>query len=218
MPQSVQDMGHSVRKGDVVMLSYAFPADTSTTTCKPTFDDPNKASDVGYIEKVLNLLCPDGVFEIRSLNTPRATISGYFDNTKKAAAIAAELSGGVPGIYVTLNPVNPSLLPRSANRLTPYAKNTTADRHIIRRRCLPLDFDPARPAGISSTDEEHRLAIERAIEACDWLTSLGFPPGILADSGNGAHLLYLIDSANDKAATELIEATIKVIGDKFSDG
>src|SRR5437870_5788651 len=113
MPQSVHDMGHSVRKGDVAMISYAFPADTSTAICKPTFHDPNTASDVGYIEKVLNLLCPDGVFEIRSLNTPKATISGYFDNTKKAAAIVAELSGGVPAIYVTLNPANPSLLARS---------------------------------------------------------------------------------------------------------
>src|SRR5262245_5297833 len=207
MPQSVQDMGHSVRKGDVLMLSYAFPADTSTAICKPTFDDPNTASDVGYIEKFLNLLCPDGVFEIRSPNTSKGTISGYFDNPKKAAAIVAKLSGEVPAIYVTLNPVTPSLLARSANRLIHYAKNTTADTDIIRRRWLPLDFDAARPAGISSTDDEHRLAIERAIEARDWLTSLGFPPGILADSGNGAHLLYSIDSANDKAATDLIEAT-----------
>jgi hypothetical protein len=176
-----------------------------------------KNPDVTYIERVLNLLCPNSVFEIRSLNTRKGTLSGYFNDVAKAAAIAARLSGEVPAIYVTLNSIDPSLLARSANRLTPFAKNTTADKDIIKRRWLPLDFDAIRPAGISSTDNEHRLAIDRAIEAGEWLTSLGFPPGILGDSGNGAHVLYPIDSANDKAATDLIEVTIKVIAQKFSD-
>jgi hypothetical protein len=174
-------------------------------------------SSSNIIHDALRILCPDGVFEIRCPATSKATISGYFDNHKKAAVEAVTLSGHVPAIYVTLNSVDPVLLARSANRLTSYAKNTTTDKDIIRRRWLPFDFDPTRPAGISATDTEHQLAIDRAIQARDWLTSIGFPAGILADSGNGAHLLYRVDAPNNRDATDLIEGAIKVISEKFSD-
>lgn len=157
------------------------------------------------ILNALRLLCPDGVFEIRCLNTSKGTISGFFDDHEKAAIAVAGLNGHVPAIYVTLNPVNSSLLARSANRLTPYAKCATSEKDIIRRRWLPLDFDAVRPAGISSTDIEHQLAIDRAIEAHAWLTSIGFPAGILASSGNGAHLIHKIAAPNDKDAGDLIQ-------------
>jgi hypothetical protein len=176
-----------------------------------------KFVDVKNIQKVLKILVPDGVFEIRCPNTIKGTIAGYFDNHKKAAIAAAELSEKVPAIYVTLNPVDPALLARSANRLTPYAKCTTTDKDIVQRRWLPLDFDAVRPAGISATDSEHQLAIDRATKARDWLTDLGFPRGILADSGNGSHLLYSVDAPNDKDAGDLIQDTIKAIAEKFSD-
>src|SRR4030095_6503734 len=143
---------------------------------------PARSSEpTNIILKALRVLCPDGVFEIRCPETPKAVISGYFDNHKKAAVEAVKLSGHVPAVYVTLNPVDPALLARSSNQLKAYAKYTTGDKDIIRRRWLPVDFDPTRPAVISSTDTEHQLAIDRAIQARDWLTSIGFPAGILAD-------------------------------------
>jgi hypothetical protein len=123
----------------------------------------------------------------------------------------------VPAVYLTLNPVNPALLARSANRIKPYVRDTTTDRDIIRRNCLPIDFDPVRPAGISSTEQEHGAAIERAKECRIWLRGIGFPDGILADSGNGAHILVPIDCPNDDDATALIDACLKTIGARFSD-
>ncbi len=94
--------------------------------------------------------------ELRVLNTHRGTISGYFDDFAKLAAVAADRGEKAPGVYVTTNPVNPALLARSANQLPEYAKHTSSDTDVLRRRWLPIDFDAVGPTGISSTDEEHR--------------------------------------------------------------
>lgn len=170
------------------------------------------------IREALSLLLEPGqVVELRSLNTVKGTISGYFDDFDKLAKVAAKISGQAPAVYITLNPVNPALLARSVNRLTPFAKQTTSDVDIIKRRWLPIDFDPVRPAGISSTDKEHEAAIQRAQDAREWLFGMGFPSGILADSGNGGHLLHRIDAGNDDAARTLIEGTLRALNERFSD-
>jgi hypothetical protein len=170
------------------------------------------------IEQALSLLLEPGqVAELRCLNTVKGTISGYFDDFDKLAKVIAKLNGQVPAVYITLNPVNPTLLARSVNRLTPFAKQTTSDTDIVKRRWLPIDFDPVRPAGISSTDEEHEAAIQRARGARAWLSGVGFPSGILADSGNGGHLLHRVDASNDDAARMVIEGTLRALHEKFSD-
>jgi hypothetical protein len=181
-----------------------------------TFIDDEKQANAEYIEKVLRLLC-SGVFEIRCPNTTKGTISGYFDDLHRAGIIAAEISGQVPAVYTTLNPVDPRLLSRSVNRVKCYVKDTTSDKDIVGRCWLPIDFDPIRPAGISSSDQEHAAAIERATECRTWLRHIGFPDGILADSGNGAHILLPIDCPNDKDAAGLIDDCVKAINARFSD-
>ncbi len=133
------------------------------------------------------------------------------------AKAAMALSGKAEGVYFTLNPVNPALLARADNRVKPYAKHTTNDADILRRRWLPLDFDPKRPAGVSSTDQEHRLALERAIECREWLSCMGWPEPIMADSGNGAHLLYGTDLPNDAASGNLIKRVLEAVALRFSD-
>jgi hypothetical protein len=108
--------------------------------------------------KALNLLYrEDDVVEVRIPKTRRGTVSGYFNDMKKLIAAAAEYSGEVTGIYMTLNPVNPQLLARAQNRLERYAKWTTADTDIVHRRWFAIDVDPLRPTGISSTNAKDRL-------------------------------------------------------------
>jgi P4 family phage/plasmid primase-like protien len=154
----------------------------------------NHNSTISEIKQALNLLFqPGDVIELRCLKTRKGTISGYFNDFEQLARVAASLSGNVEAVYVTLNPVNPDLLARSCNQVKPYARETTSDSDITARRWLPLDFDPVRPAGISSTDAEHELALERARQVRDWLRSQGWPEPIFADSGNGAHLLYRVN-------------------------
>jgi hypothetical protein len=98
---------------------------------------------------------PGQVVEVRILNTAKQTVSGYFDDMAKAARAALLWSGKAPAVYFTLNKIKPDLLARANNRLVERAKNTTADADVVRRRWLFIDFDPKRPAGISSTEAEH---------------------------------------------------------------
>jgi hypothetical protein len=118
---------------------------------------------------------------------------------------ALGIEGEATGVYVTVNPCNPALFARSMNRLTDYSKNTTTDSDIIKRNWLPVDLDPVRPTGISSTDLEHHTALARAETIRKYLSKEGWPEPIEADSGNGSYLLYRIELPNDNASRELIK-------------
>lgn len=174
------------------------------------------------IEAALAVLFPGtGVVELRALSDYQ-THSGYFDDLAKLAEKAGHISNlsDVHGVYVTLNEVNPALLSRRANRVKMKLGRkdaTTADSDIIRRRWLPIDLDPIRPSGVSSTDEEHDAAIAKAKQIAGFLLTLGFPRPVLADSGNGAHLLYAIDLPNDDESTVLIKDCLVTLDALFSD-
>ncbi|QYZ78646.1 hypothetical protein E2N92_04010 [Methanofollis formosanus] len=162
-----------------------------------------------------------GVVEVRAL-ADRFTHSGYFDDFAKLANAAEALDADpeVKGTYVTLNVVDPALLARRANRVKmrlTRSDPTTADADILRRRWLPIDLDPVRPSGVSSTDEEHAAALQRAETIARWLAEQGFSDPIMADSGNGAHLLYRIDLANDEAAAALVKRVLVTLDALFSD-
>lgn len=146
------------------------------------------------------MLEPGKVTEIRALDASMqphgrpATISGYFDDPEKLADAVTQKIRRAKGIYVVVNEVNPALLSRAANRLrTIYKEPTTSDADILSRRWLMIDIDPVRPSEISSTDVEHEIALAKAKAICSELSSAGWPEPILADSGNGGHLLYRID-------------------------
>jgi len=177
--------------------------------------------DHAEICRTLKVLFPPGdVAELRILNAgTNGTVSGYYNDLDKLAADAAEWSGTGMGIYATLNPVDRALLARSLNRLRPRAKDTTADTNILRRYWLLLDFDPRRPSGISSTEDEHAAALAIARRCYDFLIALGFPPDslILADSGNGAHILIRVDLPNDDAATRLVKRCLEAVALRFDD-
>ena len=148
---------------------------------------------------------PGDVFEIRALNALSAesmrphTAAGYFeyDQIGKAAEEIGKLRH-YTGVYVIINPVIPDLLARACNRLT-RLDTTTSDADIVCRRWFLIDCDAVRKSGISSTDEEHQLALDKAKEIRSFLAEDGWPEPIMLDSGNGAQMLYRIDlPANDE--------------------
>ncbi len=171
--------------------------------------DSGDTSPVNSIASVLHVLAgPGQVIEIRAL-AETCTHSGYFTDIAALARIveALDTDSSVHGIYGTLNEVNPALLARRANRMKMHlsrSDSTTGDADIIRRRWLPIDIDPVRPGGVSSTDIEHDHALGKAGEIAEWLTSLGFPEPVRGDSGNGAHLLYRTDLPNDEPSKNLV--------------
>jgi hypothetical protein len=171
------------------------------------------------IQESLSVLCDAGqVVEVRipEAPRPRCTTSGYFNGFDQLARQVVRYDGKVAGIYFTLNEVNPALLARANNRLVEYARQTTSDADIIRRRWLPLDFDPKRPAGISSTDAEHEAALECARRVRGFLSSEGWPEPVEGDSGNGAHLLYSINLPNDPDSAELVKSCLQALDWLFS--
>jgi Domain of unknown function (DUF927) len=144
-------------------------------------------------------------------------MSGYFDDFDLLAKTAAALTGKAAGVYVTLNPVRKELLARAENRAVEYAKHTTTDDDILCRRWLPIDFDPKRPAGISSTETEHSAALNRAMECRELMAEEGWPRPVVADSGNGAHLLYRIELPNDVQCCELVKRCLEALALQFGD-
>jgi hypothetical protein len=158
--------------------------------------------DPDEVRHALDLLADPGqVVELRMLEVQSqgrrfpATVSGYFDDLEHLVKAAAEYWSYAKGVYVTINPVHPALLARASNRLRTVGKTDalTGDADIIKRRWLPIDLDPVRPSGISSTNQEHKLAVERAFQIREELREEGWPHPVVGDSGNGAHLLYRVE-------------------------
>lgn len=178
--------------------------------------------NTALLESLSILFEPGDVVELRALGKRKNEVqSGYFKDFAKLTEVAQMLdkTNEQKGIYVVLNQINPALYARSPDKLSPARAQptTTSDQDIIRRRWLPVDFDAIRPADISSTDEEHDAAIERAKAARETLAEMGWPDPVMADSGNGAHLLYKIDLPNDEDSRNLVDTVLKSFDALFSD-
>lgn len=169
---------------------------------------------VKIIESLNKLRKKDEVIEVRAFVENGKKLSGYFDNVHDLAKNVSDIRGNA-SVYVTLNPVNAALKARSYNRLS-QAKQTTSDHDIVERTYLFIDVDPVRPSGISSSDEEHEGAIKTAKAIRKFLLDHGWPKPVLADSGNGAHLLYAINLPNDTDSTELVKNVLTALDFKFS--
>jgi hypothetical protein len=150
---------------------------------------------------------------------PAFTVSGYFDynHLDELAKAAIEGTTKAEGCYFTINPVNPDLLARAANRVIKKPKHTTTDDDVVRRVGMVFDTDPKRAAGVSATNDEKALARERIDHLVDHLTQRGWPAPILIDSGNGYHARYKIDLANNEGSLALVTAVLKTASAKFSD-
>jgi putative DNA primase/helicase len=170
----------------------------------------DRPEDVG---RFLELIWLRG--EVRELRVPRhnrygQTASGYFSDPTGAAAAAAGFDGRA-NIYVTINPVDPAILARAAERIELRATQTTADSDIVARRWLLIDIDPVRPGGISSTDAELAAARSVTEAVTSFLEAENWPEPVIAMSGNGYHALYRIDLPNDAGATALVTSALRAL-------
>jgi hypothetical protein len=180
---------------------------------KTTFASPGR----GLLRTLKVLFEPGMVVELRAFKG-RETVSGYYDDHPALAREACNLDERAYAVYVTLNKVDPSLLARASNRTRKvYREPTTSDSDIVRRRWLPLDFDPVRPSGVSATDAEKRAAKERALQVRAFLGERSWAEPVMADSGNGYHLLYRVDLPNDRQSLELVKGILQSLAFKFDD-
>ena len=167
----------------------------------------------GILKDLLLLHDPEDIVEIRSID-PKPTISGYF------RADSPNIQGQIARFpnrtfYQTLNCVNPGCYSRGQyETLIPYPKETTSDNDIIGYNWILVDADPIRPSGVSATDSEKENARTIAREVFCHLRKLGFCEPIIADSGNGYHLLYKIKA--ELSSKDTISDFLKVLDMWFS--
>ena len=186
--------------------------------------------DRGYILRVLEFLGhleAGGVTEIRIFPKERhigingrrqyvgKVVSGYYNDYKKLARDIEPLDGKA-SIYITLNPCKPELLTRSPNRLRFNAKVATSDDNILCDLWLPIDTDPIRPTGISSTDAELRAALAKRDEVAEFLSK--WTHTLKGMSGNGGHgLIRLPGYPNDQRTRQTKQRLLHFLSDRFSD-
>jgi hypothetical protein len=165
---------------------------------------------------------PDGVVELRAFGNERGfqkIYTGWFSDAEKFTAAALELERRECEVYATLNPTPKDLLARANNKLiAANAKVTpqTGNNDIERRRWILIDCDPKRVSKISATEAEKSAALERARLIRADLEEQGMR-SILADSGNGAHVLVPVDLPNDADAAKLVENFLKALDFRYSD-
>ena len=185
-------------------------------------DSIRRLFDMDEVRRALTILVePKSVFEVRALeaqlSSERRTgiVSGYFDNVEECVKQLSRLTSA-RGIYVTLNPLDPALLARRANRLDYVGTDgTTSDQHVLTRRWLLIDVDADRPSGISATDAEKEAAHAKSREIYRYLKERDWPEPIAGDSGNGIHLLCGVKFPRDDQ--RLFERLLTALANRFDD-
>ena len=148
----------------------------------------------------------------------KGTVSGYFDNHEdfsKYLKLADQAK--CHGVYITLQVIDSRLIGRAMNRLKP-ANQTTSDQNVLFYRWVPVDIDPNRPSGISSSDSELHAAMEMRETVAAWvIDNLGLSSPLRGMSGNGAHLLFpLPDLPVSEGPEAFIKKTLQGLSDRFS--
>lgn len=155
-------------------------------------------------------------------------VMGWYDDPAKLAAQAAELDAGwisrdggaeyPKAIYVTLNPCDSALLGRSANRLK-TGLSRTSDKDVGRIYNILIDVDARRPSGVSASGPEKKLAVEVTKRVRHYLMDDCFwPAPLIADSGNGGHLIFKVRFPDDMPAPDCavkVKALLQALDTKF---
>jgi len=166
-----------------------------------------KTTAKAHLDRWLRLIVsPDEVTEVFVKERERDGLDikpnfvGYYDSDHHDLLEddAISCSGCCTGVYYRMNPVDPTLLARSKNRLqTTRAVNSATNGDITRRRLLMVDVDPIRPGGISASSSERESAKLVVNDVCEFLSEGGWPEPAFVDTGNGYSLFYGIDLPAD---------------------
>lgn len=153
--------------------------------------------------------------EVRILGKSKAVYSGYFTDCETMLSELRKYDG-LGGMYATINEIKDACSGREqANRIVKSPKATTNDKEIENRRIILLDFDPERPADTNATDEEVKLAEACMKSVYRYLRDQGFSAPVVANSGNGYHLLYKVNIPNTDENTKTVELFLKALDMMF---
>ncbi|MDE7390179.1 MAG: hypothetical protein K2M82_04480, partial [Lachnospiraceae bacterium] len=177
--------------------------------------------DETEIRKALTILKPNNeLFEIRFISSSgKLNFSGYFKSADVLIDRLKHLSPTENGnVYITLNNIDEACYSREQkDKFLKNCKTSTSDNDVCGYEWLMLDFDPERPAGTSSSNDELQVARTRAGKVYNYLAGRGWNEPVVAMSGNGYHLLYKISFAKNSERTELVKKTLETLNLLFGD-
>lgn len=170
----------------------------------------------------LKVLVPENA--VVELRTTPAEISyergdrplwGFFayDQLPEMAVYAVKLADSCQCVEFTLNPVRHDCLSRRAGRIGNGA-GAAVDQDVLKRRWLLIDIDPVRKRTISSTNEEKSAAWDTVQQVKSHLEIQKWPTPIVADSGNGYHLLYRIELPSEDG--DLVRNVLRALATRFN--
>ena len=170
------------------------------------------------LRKAIAQLHPDGeLFEVRIIGGKnKIPSSGYFRDAETLLEAFDTMDLRGTNVYITLNTLNDGLYSRQQADRFLQAKTTTSDKEIDGYDWLFLDFDPVRPSGISSTEEELKLSMDLAQKVYLYLKGEGFEEPLKAFSGNGYHLLYKVNLQNTPERVALMKRCLETLSKMFS--
>ena len=177
----------------------------------------NHYIDHELIRQAIDMVTEGRLYECRIINGNRV-LSGYF---KGADTLIQQLGNQYlqgANVYITLQELHPGLESRLQwecfMETGKHRLPSTSDSDVIRYRWLPIDLDPVRPAGISSTREELEKASDLAYHILAYMqTNYGLRV-IKAFSGNGYHLLF--DMTDKNMAAEDVKEILDRLDELFS--
>jgi len=175
--------------------------------------------DEAELRRTISIMKPAGeLFEVRIIpaNKKQKPYVGYF---KDADVLIRELkrqSLKGANIYITLQAIKEACYSREQRDCFVQGASTTSDNDVEGYNWLMIDLDPERPSGVSSSEEELKAAKDLGNKIYKYLSDLGFEKPLLGFSGNGVHLLYRVEIANNKDRISLIQNCLKALDMLFS--
>lgn len=179
-----------------------------------------KIFDPDEIRRTISIIKPDNkLFEVRCLESQGKVHTGYFQDAETLLNQLCRLKLVTGNIYLSLNSIKPECYSREQrDRFISSTKLVgTSDSDITGYEWLFIDVDPKRAAGVSSSEEQLKIAKDRGNKVYVFLRNVGFNEPVTALSGNGIHLLYKIGLANTEENKELVKKCLKALDMFFSD-
>jgi hypothetical protein len=180
------------------------------------------------IRRGVETLFPEGsLVELRIPKSSMGTIIGFFRDREKLIQAIEEYSGKVPAVYYTLNSPPVELYDNAKMKdKAIIGGHGCKDDEVVTRNWLLCDCDPVRvddkgiellQQTVSSTDSEKAASLSAAYDIKSYLQDRGWPEAIVADSGNGAHLLYNLGGMpSTPELTVTIQEALQRLAEKFN--
>lgn len=167
-----------------------------------------------YVRTVETLYQTGDHIELRGWTKKHDAYVGIypFEDLPRAMQALDQIDGeDALDLYLCLNPTILDPRPFRAG-----AKGTW--EHEVRcRRWFLLDGDTVTADKHIATDDEIATTIVTMGAAKGWLIEQGFEQVVLANSGNGVHLVVRCDLPNDKESKQLIRCVQNAVAKRFSD-